>query len=135
MNARLLSLLVILTQPCSLAISAEPRLFYTPAERVRVTAERATMLATESADGEARYVDSIAPSAAAAPAGPPLLEGVSLPGSGRAHAWIGGRRYQDGELYDGQRLRVLRNGVQLVGAGGPGRLYRVGEAVRVAAGR
>jgi hypothetical protein len=54
---------------------------------------------------------------------------VSLPGSGRAQAWIGGRRYQDGELYQGQRVRVLRNGVQLVGAGGKGRMYRVGEAM------
>jgi hypothetical protein len=116
--------------PGAFAASADAKLFFTPAERARVTAERAAMLAIETeAGGAAAFTSAVAPAIPAAAAGKPRLEGVSLPGSGRAHAWIGGRRYQDGELYHGQRVRVLRNGVQLVGAGANGRTYRVGEAM------
>jgi hypothetical protein len=130
---RLTSLVILLALPGAFTCGAESTLFHTPAERARVTEERAAMLATESAGGDVQLIQSIAPAnAALVPAGPPRLEGVSLPKDGRAHAWIGGRRYQDGELYQGQRVRVLRNGVQLVGPGGQGRLYRVGEAMRAA---
>ena len=104
-------------------------------------AERADMLAREARAG-APLETSIAPAEGEVPAGvaatdvapgaiagPPRLQGVSLKDDGRAYAWIGGRRYQDGEVIDGQRLRVLRNGVQLLGVAGSGRLYRIGEGI------
>jgi hypothetical protein len=117
--------------PGAFAAAAEPKLFYTPAERARVTLERRAMLASEAVGSDSQFVSSIAPAnALAVPAGPPRLEGVSLPQGGRAHAWIGGRRYEDGELYQGRRVRVMRDGVQLASAGGSGRLYRVGEIMQ-----
>jgi hypothetical protein len=127
------------------AVAAEPRLFYTAAERMRVTADRAGMLAREARAGApvempiapmAGEVPASAPATAAASAGiagPPRLQGVSLKDDGRSYAWIGGRRYREGELIDGRRLRILRNGVQLVGVTGPGRLHRIGEAIPGAA--
>lgn len=127
-------LLVLLMLPGAFACGAESKLFYSAAERTRVALERRAMLATDAAGSETQIISSIAAaSAPPVPAGPPRLEGVSLPQGGRAHAWIGGRRYQDGELYQGLRIRVVRNGVQLARAGGQGRLYRVGETMQGAA--
>lgn len=131
---RLASLVILLALPGAFTCGAESTLFHTPAERARVSEERAAMLAKESAGGDVQLIQSVAPAnPALVPAGPPRLEGVSLPKDGRAHAWIGGRRYQDGELYQGLRIRVVRNGVQLARAGGQGRLYRVGEIMQGAA--
>lgn len=141
---RVMALAGLLTLP-TWSAGAEPRLFYTPAERARVTAERAAVLAAEALTGASVHTlvapaasENLASPAAAglarsAIAGPPRLEGVSLARDGRAHAWIGGRRYQDGDLFEGRRLRVMVNGVQLVGAAGPGRLLRVGDAMSGAA--
>jgi hypothetical protein len=131
-NPRQLAQLAILVAlPGAFASGAAPTLFHAPAERARITAERAAMLATEPAGGETQPIPAVtAANAGAMHAGPPRLEGVSLPREGRAHAWIGGRRYEDGALYQGQRVSVLRNGVQLTGANGQGRRYRVGEEVR-----
>lgn len=131
---RLPVLVVILLPALAHATGAESTLFYAPAERARVTAERESMLARDSGSGgEVQFIQSVTPDAAAVKAGPPRLEGFSIPGTGRAHAWIGGRRYQEGQYFQGLRVRVMRNGVQLVGTDGRGRLYRVGEAVRDAA--
>jgi hypothetical protein len=138
---RLLALAAVSLLPMLSALGAEPRLFYTPAERARVTAERADMLAREAragapldttvvpADSEVPGTQAATEAAPDTIAGPLRLQGVSLKDTGRAYAWIGGRRYQDGELIDGQRLRVQRNGVQLLGATGSGRSYRIGEVI------
>lgn len=133
-SPRLAGFVVLCSLGAGFAAATEATLFYAPAERARVTAERSGMLVSESV---ASVIVSSGPGAVeavpVARTGAPRLEGVSVPASGRAHAWIGGRRYQDGEQFQGQRVRVLHNGVQLTGAGRPGRLYRVGEAIRGAA--
>lgn len=136
-SLRLASLVVVFWLHAGIAAGTEVTLFYTPAERARVTAERSGMLVRDSGAGGAIQSGSFnaIEAAPAAKAEAPRLEGVSLPADGRAHAWIGGRRYQDGELFQGQRVRVVRNGVQLTGASGSMRLYKVGEAIRGAAGR
>lgn len=134
---RLAGLVAIPLLYASVTAGTEVTLFYTLAQRVRVTAERSGLLVRDSgAGGVIHPGDSVAVEATPAPRSEaPRLDGVSLPGDGRAHAWIGGRRYRDGELFQGQRVRVVRNGVQLTDAGGSNRLYKVGEAIRGASGR
>lgn len=122
-------MLAILAVP-SLPVSAD-MLFHAPAERARITAERRAMLAE---DGTSTSGTDAAATAASdtKPASLPAvirLEGVSLPVQGQAYAWIGGRRYRDGDRIADLRLRVRRDGVQLIGAKGPGRVLRVGEAI------
>lgn len=129
---RLAAMIVISVLYAGTAAGTEVVLFYTPAERARITAERSGMLVPEPGavrSGSAGASDPVL----ASKTDVPRLEGVSLPAEGRAHAWIGGRRYQEGALFQGQRLHVTRNGVQLTDAGGSRRLYRVGEAIRGAA--
>jgi hypothetical protein len=137
-----------------LANAVEPRVFYSAAERPRVTADRIALLS----DARLRETGSDQPPAPPgssatsgktgsergkagtdkppAPAGPAemRIEGVSLSQSGTAHAWIGGERYDDGSLFRGQRVRVRRNGVTLVDPQGPVRVLRVGESITAAAG-
>ncbi len=113
--------------PCC-GIGAEPRVFYAPSERAAITADRASLHATGTLAPlrtEPAAPDAGASRAVAAPV--PRLEGISLTRDGRAYAWIGGRRFENGSLYHGRRLQVTRDGVRT--SAGAGRLLRVGEAI------
>jgi len=129
--------------PSTPGAGAEPSVFYAPAERPRVTAERAALLAAstlrDSTGGQlAQPLKSdvfIAGAAASGSAGTRAavserrLEGISQARGGNAHAWIGGSRYEDGSLFHGQRLRVRHDGVLLLGPAGATRRFRVGESI------
>ena len=107
----------------------QPRVFFTPAERSHITAQRLQWAQhgvfasspTAAADG--------AEAAQAASRRPALLSGITLARDGRASAWIGGRRYEDGAAIAGYHLRIARDGIRLVGARGEGQLLKVGQNV------
>jgi hypothetical protein len=117
------------------------RLFFTPAERARITADRrilhaggllqadrtAPVMAGATGDAAANGATGETASAVRVPA--PRIEGLSTTRDGRAFAWIGGRRYEDGALYLGRRLRISRDGVRFADADGQGLLRRVGDPV------
>lgn len=114
----------------TVGVGTWPRLFFTPEERRRVTLQRQAAL-----DG-GRLVEAgplaeegASPIAATRPAAP-RVDGISLVRGARFAAWIGGRRVEDGGLWDGYRLRVTRDGVQFIDATGAARLVKVGQPVR-----
>lgn len=133
--AALAMLLAWLSSP---ATAAEPRVFFAPAARPAITASRAALLAGETpantstmTAGESTPGNTSAngPAAGAVTRAVPRLEGISRTSGGKSHAWIDGHRYEDGELYRGQRIRVQRNGVLLLAPSGAARLLLVGERV------
>jgi hypothetical protein len=113
-----------------------PRVFLSPAERAALTASRlagralpsqpdtAATPALPAPDG--RPQDPAAPSPAGTAKRAARVDGVTF-GVGRNPAvWIGGERIADGGYWSGQRVRVTRDGVQLVARDGRVRLLRVG---------
>jgi hypothetical protein len=141
-----LVLLALLATPTSAA--ELPRVFLSPAERAALTASRLAGRPLPSvADSAATTPKSDSRSAESAVASPsgtvpvstaPValaprttrVEGVTF-GAGRNQAvWIGGQRIADGGYWSGQRVRVMRDGVQLVARDGRVRVLRVGMEVR-----
>jgi hypothetical protein len=115
------------------AIAADPlpRVFFSPPQRAAITATRNAT--PGSSDSIAITVASPAtPGAAGVDVVPrtPRLEGIVLARSGERFAWIGGKRYAEGERLGQWRLRISAHGVALLGNGGLVRQLRVGEAVR-----
>lgn len=106
-----------------------PRLFFTPEERRRVTQLREATLDGGRTVSAGPVADDGAVLAAAARRATPRVDGISLVRGARFAAWIGGRRVEDGGRWDGYRLRVTREGVELVDAAGTARLVKVGQAV------
>ena len=135
-----LALLILLgATHAATAGDVQPRVFFAPDERSQITAQRQQFLrhgvqgleatpAATTAGKDGKAYDS-AEAGQAAPHAPARLDGISLARDGRAAAWIGGRRYEDGAPLAGYRLRISREGVRLVGAQGEGRLLKVGQQV------
>lgn len=127
-------LMVMLLLPASImAFSAQPRVFYSPAERAAITADR-KKLSQELMAGTGQQAAAATPPAPASESAPvaaaPVasrLDGISLARDGKAYAWISGQRYLDGSSFGGRRLQVSANGIRL--QGNPSRLIRVGEAI------
>jgi hypothetical protein len=129
--AGLAALALAATGGAGLAHAEQPRVFFAPEDRPQIRTERLQV----AQHGVHAVV--LAPTASQAAADTPevprqaaRLEGIALSRDGRAAAWIGGRRYEDGAHLAGLRLRVSRDGVRLVGADGEGPLLKVGQAVR-----
>ena len=131
--AGLAGLVLLAAGTATLARADQPRVFFAPEDRALVRTQRlqvaqhgahAAVAAPVAADAPDTHSD-----AAAAPRRAAKLEGISLPRDGRAAAWIGGRRYEDGARLAGYRLSVSRDGVRLVGAHGDGPLLKVGQNV------
>ena len=129
-----LALLVLLAAGnAALALADQPRVFFAPEDRALVRTQRLQFAQHGTHAAVAAPVAADAPDArsdaAAAPRRAAKLEGISVPRDGRAAAWIGGRRYEDGARLAGYRLRVSRDGVRLFGANGEGPLLKVGQNV------
>jgi hypothetical protein len=131
--AGLACLLLLAAGNATLALADQPRVFYAPEDRALIRTQRlqfaqhglhAAVAAPVAADAPDARSD-----ATAAPRRAAKLEGIALPRDGRAAAWIGGHRYEDGARLAGYRLRVSRDGVQLLGANGEGPLLKVGQNV------
>lgn len=132
MKLRLLALPLLLIP--AVVLSAQPRAFYSPTERPGITSDRKKL------SGELLSTTGASPPAVTAPPGAPAekplpavappaagrLDGISLSRDGKAHAWISGRRYEDGSSYAGRRLQVSSNGIRLQDSA---RLIKVGEAI------
>lgn len=110
-----------------------PRLFFTPDERRRVTQQRQATLDGSRLVSAGPAADDGAAQAATTRRAAPRVDGISLVRGARYAAWIGGRRVEDGGRWDGYRLRVTRDGVELVDAAGMARLVKVGQPVSQAA--
>lgn len=135
---RALALLLSATLAASAVAADLPRVFLSPAERAALTASRssgrplpsASPSSATAATPEARSAD---PATSSAPVAAPRrvrIDGVTF-GAGRQQAaWIGGERIADGGYWSGQRVRVIRDGVQLVARDGSVRRLRVGTEVR-----
>ena len=117
----------------TLARADQPRVFFAPEDRALIRTQRlqfalhgvhAAVAAPVAAD-----TPDLRNNAAAAPRRAAKLEGISLPRDGRAAAWIGGHRYEDGARLAGYRLRVSGDGIRLLGANGEGPLLKVGQNV------
>jgi len=131
--AGLACLVLLAAGNASLARADQPRVFFAPEDRGLIRTQRlqfaqhgvhaavATPVAADTPD--------LRNNAATAPRRVAKLEGISLPRDGRAAAWIGGRRYEDGARLAGYRLRVSGDGVRLLGANGEGPLLKVGQNV------
>ena len=129
-----LALLVLLAAGNAARVCADqPRVFFAPEDRGQIRTQRlqfaqhgthAAVAAPVAADAADTRSDT-----PAAPRRAAKLEGISLPRDGRAAAWIGGRRYEDGARLAGHRLHVSRDGVRLLGANGEGPLLKVGQDV------
>lgn len=119
-----------------------PRVFFTPAERARISAARLAgrpLPATAApAEGGAR-VDVPASAAATTtnpgePAGTPAsaplrsarVDGLTLGHGSAAAVWIGGERITDGGRWGRWRVQVRRDGARLRAADGTVREVRVG---------
>jgi hypothetical protein len=119
------------------AIAAElPRVFFTPAERATISAHRAAgrplgePVAPATAPATAPRSDASA-SVVVAAGTPPLaprrrIDGITVGRAAQPVAWIGGQRVADGASWGEYRVRVERDGVQLIGADGSVRRLRVG---------
>lgn len=124
------------------AAAGLPRVFFTPAERAALRAERmgGHRAVGAAADPEAPPAVRGAPEVVAGPAvamppgapepaRPLRVEGVTL-GRGAARAvWIGGERIRDGARWRGYRVQVTGEGARLVGADGSVRHVRIGMEV------
>jgi hypothetical protein len=118
------------------AVAAEslPRIFFSPSQRAAITATRGAT--PGSSDTIVISVTSPAPSATAGGDALPRtqrLEGIVVARTGERFAWIGGKRYAEGDRYGVWRLRISAHGVALLRNGGVARQLRVGEAVGAAA--
>lgn len=124
-------LVLAATGGSGLANAEQPRVFFAPEDRPQIRAER-LQVAQHGVHGVvlAPPVPQATGDTPSAPRRAARLEGIALPRDGRAAAWIGGRRYEDGAHLAGSRLRVTRDGVRLVGPGGEGPLLKVGQSVR-----
>jgi hypothetical protein len=125
------------------AAAGLPRVFLSPAQRAALTASRLagrplptvsdSAAATPTSDSRSAEAAAASPAGAAPATTAPTttrIEGVTF-GAGRNQAvWIGGQRIADGGYWSGQRVRVLRDGVQLVARDGRVRVLRVGMEVR-----
>jgi hypothetical protein len=92
-----------------------PRVFFSPAERAAITAQR----------------HSGRPFEAQPPSAPETMrarriDGITVGGDARPVAWIGGERIVDGANWGQYRIRVERDGVRLVAGDGSVRRVRVG---------
>ncbi len=114
------------------AIAAEslPRIFFSAPQRAAITATRGA--APGTSDTIAISVTSpAAPATVGVEAPPPAqrLEGIVMARTGERFAWIGGKRYAEGDRFGQWRLRISAHGVALLRNGGVERQLRVGEAV------
>lgn len=122
------------------ASSAElPRVFFTPAERAAISAQRSAgrPFAVEPAVGVASGATVPAAVAADAPAAPVApapsaalrarrIDGVTVGRDTKPAAWIGGERIADGSSWGVYRVRVERDGVRLIAVDGSVQRLRVG---------
>lgn len=128
---------LVLASASQIALTAEllPRVFFQPADRAAIAAQR--RLATESTGAAgmpaAAAVPALSPALEVAPvvasSASLRLEGISIARDGQAFAWFNGRRYNSGSLLGASRLQVTREGVRLNGADGRIRMLRVGETL------
>jgi hypothetical protein len=104
-----------------------PRVFFSPAERAAITAQRHS-----GRPFEAPQPAATAATAAAQPRSAPVtmrarrIDGITVGGDARPVAWIGGERIVDGANWGQYRIRVERDGVRLVAGDGSVRRVRVG---------
>lgn len=119
-----------------------PRVFFTPAERARITAARLAgrSMSASTAAAEAQAPQDVRPSSGGAvdlprSAGDELapavvrtarVDGVTLGQGAAAAVWIGGQRIADGGRWGRWRVQVRRDGARLLGPGGTTREVRVG---------
>jgi hypothetical protein len=128
------ALLVAMAAMPAVAAESLPRIFFSPPQRESMTAMRRAAPATS--DGIAISVTSppaSSPTNAAAAPRAQRLEGIVMSRTGERFAWIGGRRYAEGDRFGPWRLRISSHGVALLREGGVERQLRVGEAVGAAA--
>jgi hypothetical protein len=121
---------------CGAAAAELPRVFFTPAERAAISAQRFAGRPFAAEPGPAVAAGAAAPTAAdATPAGaaapvPALrarrIDGVTVGRDAKPVAWIGGERIPDGSSWGAYRVRVERDGVRLVATDGSVRRLRVG---------
>jgi hypothetical protein len=112
---------------CGAGAAELPRVFFTPAERAAISAQRfaGRPFAAESAT----LVASGAPAPAAVTAVAPRarrIDGVTVGRDAQPVAWIGGERIADGSSWGEYRVRVERDGVRLIATDGSMRRLRVG---------
>ncbi len=116
------------------AAAGLPRVFLSPSERAALTASRLSgrlPLPAAEAAAAAPLAARGAPEPAApvpAPTTPRTarVEGITFGAGTTQAAWIGGERIADGGRWAGHRVRVMRDGVQLVARDGSVRQLRVG---------
>lgn len=140
------ALVASLLVACAAVASAEPlpRVFFSPAERTAITAQRHSGRPFEAQQPFAPpQRDAAAPGATASPtetaamaaAQPPSapvvartrrIDGITVGRDARPVAWIGGERIVDGANWGEYRIRVERDGVRLVAGDGSVRRVRVG---------
>lgn len=92
-----------------------PRVFFSPAERAAITAQRHS----------GRPFEAHPPSAPVTTR-PRRIDGITIGRDARPVAWIGGERIVDGANWGQYRIRVERDGVRLVAGDGSVRRVRVG---------
>jgi hypothetical protein len=121
-----------------------PRVFFSPAERTAITAQRHSGRPFEvPPPSSPPQRDAAAPGATATPGGTAAMAAVQSPSApvvararridgitvgrdARPVAWIGGERIVDGANWGAYRIRVERDGVRLVAGDGSVRRVRVG---------
>lgn len=120
---------------CGAAAAELPRVFFTPAERAAISAQRfaGRPFAAEPAPGVASSAaapiaaNSATVAAAPVPAlRPRRIDGVTVGRDAQPVAWIGGERIPDGSSWGAYRVRVERDGVRLIATDGSVRRLRVG---------
>ena len=134
--ATAIALAALLATPAT--ASGLPRVFLSPAERAALTAGRLSGRLPSNAP-EAAAAAPLAARGVPEPAAPTpavtaprtvRVEGITFGMGTQQAVWIGGERIADGGQWAGHRVRVMRDGVQLVARDGSVRQLRVGMEAR-----